>query len=498
MIVMKFGGTSVAGAAPMRQVAQIIRRFARRKPVVVVSALAGVTDDLLEMAGAAARGRTERMRRLLARLKSRHETTARELGLDGTGRKGAGGGPRGRVARDARRRAAAESWRADFAAAIAELESVLLGIALLREPGKRSLDLVVSFGERLSARLLAAHLVQIGLPARFADARDLIVTDDTHGSALVDIAATGQRSRRALRPLVRAGQIPIVTGFIGRSHQGATTTLGRSGSDYTAALMAEALRAKEIWIWKEVDGVCTADPRIVDGARVVPRLSYEEAAEMSHFGAEVIHPRTMQPARRAGIRIRIKNTFRPGGAGTVIASRPGRRGGPLLVGGLDGMALVTIEGSGIYGRPGMVLRLLSPVALAGTNIYMLSMSSSEYNISFAVLESEVDRTARALERDFREQGLFGEQVARLTVERGMALVSVVGADMRGQHGIAGRIFSALGDHGVNVVAIAQGSSEYNVTVIVRASTMDRAVRAVHDRLNTGRLPAVRPRLRVVR
>jgi len=483
---MKFGGTSVAGAAPMRQVGQIVRRFARRKPVVVVSALAGVTDDLLALGAAAARGRTDRTRRLLKRLRRRHEEVAEGLGLMGNG---------------GRTREVAKAWRADLAEAFTELDRVLHGIALLREPGMRSLDLVVSFGERLSARLLAAHLVQIGLPARFADARELVVTDDSHGNALVDIVATGRRTRRVLRPLVRAGQIPVVTGFIGRSRQGATTTLGRSGSDYTAALMAEALRAREIWIWKEVDGVCTADPRLVEGARVVPRLSYEEAAEMSHFGAEVIHPRTMQPARRAGIVIRIKNTFRPGGAGTVIAARPGRRGGPLLVGGLDGVALVTVEGSGIYGRPGMVLRVLSPVALAGTSIYMLSMSSSEYNISFAVAEADVDRTARLLERDFREQGLLGEHVARLTVERGMALVSVVGAGMRGQHGIAGRIFSALGDHGVNVVAIAQGSSEYNVSVIVRASTMQRAVRAVHDRLNAGRLPSLRarsPRLHLAR
>ena len=464
MIVMKFGGTSVAGVEPMRQVGQIVRRFARRKPVVVVSALAGVTDDLIAVASAAAHGRTARMSRLLARLRRRHEDVARGLGI-----------------------------RDGFAPVFAELEGVLRGIALLREPGTRSLDLVVSFGERLSARLLAGHLAQIGLASRFVDARDLIVTDDNHGNAAVDVAATGRATRRRLGPLVRGGEIPVVTGFIGRSRQGATTTLGRSGSDYTAALLAEALRAREIWIWKEVDGVCTADPRLVDGARVVPRISYEEAAEMSHFGAEVIHPRTMQPARRAGIVIRIKNTFRPGGAGTVIGSRPGPHGGPLLVGGLDGVALVTIEGSGIYGRPGMVLRLLSPVALAGTSIYMLSMSSSEYNISFAVLDSDVDRTVRALQRDFREQGLFGEDVARLTVERRMALVSVVGAALRGQLGIAGRIFSALGENGVNVVAIAQGSSEYNVTVIVKASMMEKAVRAVHDRLNAGRLPALRAR-----
>jgi aspartate kinase len=288
MIVMKFGGTSVAGAAQMRQVAQILRRFARRKPVVVVSALAGVTDELLALARAAARDQSGEIRRLTLSLKRRHEETARALGLERDI------GPYGRAAGD--------HWRTGLYDVLAELNEVLHGITLLRESGKRSLDLVMSFGERLSARLLASYLVRVGLPARDVDARDIVVTDDTHGGAHVDIPATGRRSRRVLRPLVRAGRMPIVTGFIGRSRQGATTTLGRSGSDYTAALLGEALRADEIWVWKEVDGVCTADPRIVAGARVVPRLSYEEAAELSHFGAQVIHPRTMQPARRAGIR----------------------------------------------------------------------------------------------------------------------------------------------------------------------------------------------------
>ena len=204
---------------------------------------------------------------------------------------------------------------------------------------------------------------------------------------------------------------------------------------------------------------------------------------MAHFGAEVIHPKTMQPARRGGIPIRIKNTFRPTLPGTVIAARSSGRGAPVLVSCMDGMALVTIEGTGIFGQPGMVMRLLTPVAMAGTNIYMISMSSSEYNISFAIREDDVDRTVKALQADFRERGYLGDKVARITVERRMCALAVVGAGMRGQHGIAGRIFSALGAQQVNVVAIAQGSSEYNITVIIRADAMRRAVRTIHQRLN---------------
>src|SRR6185503_11914439 len=230
------------------------------------------------------------------------------------------------------------------------------------------------------------------------------VTDESHGAAVVDFEATNRNVRKALLPGLRAGVVPVVTGYIGRTRSGATTTLGRSGSDYTAAILGGALRAKEVWIWKEVDGVCTADPNVVKNARVVARISYQEAAEMAHYGAEVIHPKTMLPARRAAIPIRIKNTFKPD-------------------------ALVTVEGTGIFGQPGMILRLLTPVALAGTNIYMISMSSSEYNISFAIMQSDLEKTLKALEKDFRDRGLLGEQVARITVERDMCSIAVVGAGM---------------------------------------------------------------------
>ncbi len=467
MITMKFGGTSLASAAEIRQVGQIVRRFAARRPVVVVSAMAGVTDDLIALAHQAVAGLPREVSRRIDRLQARHRNAVRALGV--------GGGADDRVERQ-------------IEALFSELEGVCHGVLLLRELSQRSLDLISSFGERLSGEIVAAHLRRLGLRAQFVDARDLIVTDENHGAAVVDFDATTRNLRRGLLPLVRAGGVPVVTGFIGRTRQGATTTLGRSGSDYTASILGYGLRAREVWIWKEVDGVCTADPGVVPNARVVSRISYQEAAEMAHFGAEVIHPKTMQPARRAGIPIRIKNTFKPAAAGTLITERPAGKGAPLLVSSMDRMALVTVEGVGIFGQPGMILQLLTPVALAGTNIYMISMSSSEYNISFAIMQSDVEKTMKALERDFRDRGLLGEQVARVTVERGMCAVAVVGAGMKGQHGIAGRVFSALGDQGVNVVAIAQGSSEYNITVVIKERDMRLAVRAIHDRLNVAHRP----------
>lgn len=471
MLVMKFGGTSLAGAAEVRRVGGIVRRLAGRRPVVVVSAMAAVTDDLIALAEEAVAGSPRRVGRRLDRLRRRHRKEAALLGL--------GGREAGGLARA-------------FEALFAELAEACHGVLLLRELSRRSLDLIASFGERLAGQMVAAHLRQIGLRAPYVDARDHIVTDENHGSAVVDFDTTNRNLRRALLGPLRGGAVPVLTGFIGRTREGATTTLGRGGSDYTAAIVGSALRAREIWIWKEVDGVCTADPRLVPGARVVPRISYEEAAEMAHYGAEVIHPKTMQPARRAGIPIRIKNTFRPAAPGTLIAARPAP-GAPLLVSSIDGMALVTVEGAGIFGQPGMILRLLTPVALAGTNIYMISMSSSEYNISFAIREADVTRTTKALEKDFRDRGMLGDQVARVTVERDMCALAVVGAGMKGQRGIAGRVFSALGDRGVNVVAIAQGSSEYNITVVIKGRDMRAAVRAIHDRLNGFRRASRRAR-----
>jgi aspartate kinase len=459
-------------------VGAIVRRFVARRPAVVVSAMAGVTDDLLALADVAHRGSPSQVARALDRLQARHRREARLLGAKGE---------------DGRR------LEQELDTLFMELEGVCHGILLLRELSRRSLDLIASFGERLSAHIVAAHLRRIGARAQAVDARDLIVTDENHGAAVVDFEATTRHTRKRLRPLLRAGVVPVVTGFIGRTRGGATTTLGRSGSDYTASILGYGLRAREIWIWKEVDGVCTADPNLVAHARVVPRISYQEAAEMAHYGAEVIHPKTMLPARRAGIPIRIKNTFKPTAPGTLITARPGRGQAPLLVSSIDGMALVTVEGTGIFGQPGMILRLLTPVANAGTNIYMISMSSSEYNISFAIRQEDVERTMKALEHDFKERGLLGEQVARITVERDMAAIAVVGAGMKGQHGIAGRVFSSLGDARVNVVAIAQGSSEYNITVVVRGRDARAGVRAIHDRLNVGRaaLRYRRPRLRLV-
>jgi aspartate kinase len=322
----------------------------------------------------------------------------------------------------------------------------------------------------------------------------MILTSGDHGAGRVDLKETDRRVRRTLRPLLRRGQVPVVTGFIGATREGVTTTLGRSGSDYTASILGAALGAAEIQIWKEVDGVCTADPSLIRDARVVPRLSYHEAAEISHFGAEVIHPQTMLPAMRHRINIRIKNTFRPEAAGTLITHRE-HRGTPLIISSIDDVSLVTVEGTGFIGTPGTILHVLKIVGDAGINIYMISMASSEYNLSFLIRREDTARAVAALERELRYEREVEGSIRNIGVESPMAVVAVVGSQMKGKVGVSGRVFGALGDGKVNVVAIAQGSSEYNISVVVRSRDMKRAMQCIHERLHLRRerRPAAAPR-----
>ena len=471
MIVMKFGGASLADADRIRNACGIVRAHRRRRPVVVLSALRGVTDDLIRTAEAASRGEATVVAREIAALGGRHGHVARRLFQD-----------------EARR----DAVLAHVARLVHELEDLCRGIGLLGELSRRSLDLVSSLGERFAARIMAAALAEAGLPGVYVDARTFLVTDENHGGAHVDAAATSRGLRRSVLPLVRRGQIPVVTGFIGRSAAGATTTLGRGGSDYTAAILGAGLGAEEIVVWKEVDGVCTADPTLVADARVVPRISYHEAAELSHFGAEVLHPRTMLPAMRKGIPIRVQNTLRPASPGTLITARGGRGRNPLIVSSIDHLSLVTVQGVGLVGSPGVVADALSEVATLGVNVYMVSMASSEYNVSFVIPSTDAARVQRHLTEALRVHHGGARDIESVRVESPVAIIAAVGARMKGQVGVAGRVFSALGKHGVNILAIAQGSSEYNISAVVARRDLKRAVHAIHGEVVANHRPARSP------
>lgn len=456
MKVLKFGGSSVAEPERISQVAEILKRYyeADERFTVVFSAFGGVTDQLQEMSRLAAEGDSA-YRELYQDFCERHYQTAEALLAD--------------IYLEEVRLV----WRDTFDL----LRNLLYGVFLLREASPRTQDLVMSFGERCSARLIAAFLTQSGVPADFLDARDLILTDSQFGSARVRFEETNEAisSHYATHDRVQ-----IVTGFIASSTDGLTTTLGRGGSDYTAAILAAALEADQIEIWTDVNGVLTADPRKVKRAFTIPSLTYAEAMEMSHFGAKVIYPPTLQPALSRGIPLLIKNTFSPDFEGTYIAESIDSSPFPVKgISSIHEVVLLTIQGSGMVGVPGTASRLFGALAAASCNVILITQGSSEHSISFAVAPDDSLRAKAAVEAAF-EYELKTGLLEPVKVEEDLSVVAVIGEEMRYRPGISGRLFSALGKNGVNVVAIAQGSSELNISVVVNLEDETKALNVLHD------------------
>jgi aspartokinase/homoserine dehydrogenase 1 len=447
--IHKFGGTSLGDASRIRNAARLLAAARRRRPVVAVaSAMGGVTDVLLQAACDAERGRIGVARKAVDALNARHAAAAKDLGV-----------------------------RFEEAP-LRELGAALEGVSLLRERTARVTDLVSSFGERLSAPLLAAVLAKAGVPARAVDARDMLVTDDRHGAATCDRKRSDPRVRRKLKPILAAGILPVVTGFIARSAKGETTTLGRSGSDTTAALLGAALSAHEVVIWTDVDGVLSADPRLVRGARLLPRLSYREAAEMTYFGAKVLHFPAVLPAIAEEIPLVIRNSFRPEIRGTTIAAKGDGTKGIHAVTAVPGMCLLSLDGRGMTGVPGIAARVFSATARLGVSVVMFSQASSEQNIALVIPEGDRARTVAALEQEFRWERLTGS-IDSVNARAPIAVVAAVGEGMRGTPGIAAKVFAAVARAKVNVESIAQGSSECNISFAVDGKDWVRAVRALH-------------------
>lgn len=455
LVVHKLGGTSLGDASRIVHAARLVAAASRRRRLVaVVSAMGGVTDLLLSAAHEAERGRLGPARKAVAALRERHEVAAEGIA-------GATGIP-----------------TAFDASPLAELETALAGISLLRERTPRVTDLVASFGERLSAPLFAAALSAAGVPARAVDARTFLVTDERHGAATCDRKKTDPRARRTLGALLAKGVVPVVTGFVGRAPSGETTTLGRSGSDTTAALLGAALGAKEVVIWTDVDGVLTADPRVVPKARLLKRLSYREAAEMTYFGAKVLHFPAVLPAVAARIPLVIRNSFAPDGPGTTISEKGDPRPGIRAVTAISGLCLLSLDGKGMTGIPGIAARVFGTTARLGVSVVMFSQASSEQNIAIVLPEADRARTAAALGQEFRYEKLVGS-IDGVAAKSPIAVVAAVGDGMRGTVGIAAKVFAAVARAGVNVEAIAQGSSECNISFAVDEKDHEAAVRALH-------------------
>ena len=348
---------------------------------------------------------------------------------------------------------------------------------MVRECSERTMDLVLSFGERLNCTLAAASFARCGLPTRYVDARQLIITDELHGHAAVDFAPSYSNIQRALRG---ADFVPVVTGFIAATKAGVTTTIGRNGSDYTASILGAALQAESIEIWTDVDGVLSADPRYVASAFVIPKISYQEAMELSYFGAEVLHPSTMIPAVERNIPVWIKNTLNPDADGTMI-SMESLATDNLITGiaSIERISLINIEGGGMVGLPGIASRIFAALGRAGVNIIMISQASSEHSICIVFRQDQMRAALESLRAELARE-IQTKHIQDLRVRDDLEIVAVIGEHMKGRPGISGRLFGALGRHDVNILAIAQGSSEMNISFVVEGSERERVLNIVHD------------------
>ena len=453
MKILKFGGSSVATAQRIQSVIEIIKPYQKDGVAVVFSAFGGVTDALIDVSQLALQGDTT-YRTKLEQLEKRHLEAVRELlSVQKQG-----------------------SILAQVKIKINELEDVLHGVFLVKERTARTLDYIMSFGERLSAYIIAEAMKDRSLQATFLDAREVIRTDDQFGNARVDFDVTNKQIRSHL---AEGTSLHVITGFIGVSESGETTTLGRSGSDYTAAIFAGALQAEALEIWTDVNGMMTADPRMVKKAFTVPQMSYEEAMELSHFGAKVIFPATMQPAMAGRIPIWIKNTFNPSFQGTLISNEI--TNGKIIKGisSLNGVSLINVTGSGLVGVVGVSMRLFGTLGTEKINVILISQASSEHSICFATESKYAKRAKVAIEKEFQYE-IQNEEMEEVVVENDFSIVAVVGEGMKHNPGTSGRMFSALGKNGVNVFAIAQGSSELNISAVVRQIDISKALNALHE------------------
>jgi len=457
MIVAKFGGTSVGAVAEIDRAARIIYNMRDEKPMVVLSAMARVTDSLLAAGEAALAGKSRERDDILWEIRSRHDQVILEL---------------------LKNRAAADGVHQTLASLWEEMQKVFTGVALLREMSVRSRDLISSFGERLITPIFAAYLNELGLRAEAVDARQYIITSDESEFLLVDFDETRKRCQKLVK-MAKSGIVPVITGFICSTADGVTTTLGRGGSDYSASIIGSCVKAAEIQIWTDVNGVMTADPRIVPEASVLDRVSYKEAAEMSYFGAKVLHPKTIMPAADEKIPIRIKNSFAPEVPGTLIsAETPMHQHGVKTVTSITGLMMVSVEGRGMIGVPGVAGRVFTTTARHKISVLMFSQGSSEQHISLVVSRQDGDETVKALRREFNSE-IERRRIDRISGAPEIAIIALVGEGMKGLPGVAARAFGLLGEGGVNILMIAQGSSELNLSFVVKQKDAPRAVQLLH-------------------
>jgi len=457
---MKFGGTSLAAGENFRRMASLVSRYVAQgcKVVAIISALEGVTDRLLEASEEAKRGNLESVYRFKGEITEEHLAAARRSINDKHVRE-----------------EVAEALRST----VDELEKVLTGIVYVGELTPKSRDYVLSFGERLSTYIAWGTLRDVGLNAQYYTGESVgIVTDSNFGEAKPLLNVTKHQVKSRLEPVLEEGVVPVITGYIAATQDGVTTTLGRGGSDYTATIIGAALGVDEVWIWTSVDGLMTSDPKIVPSAKVIPKISFQEATEMAIFGAKVMHPRALEPAMEENIPVRIRNIFNPENPGTLIVREQMVKPVDVVkaIALVKDVALVNVSGAGMIGAPGTAAKVFGVLGRNDVNILMISQSVSEANISFIIERRSLEKAVNALEIALLGRGLIRE----VTAEDDVCVVAVVGAGMRGTPGVASRVFSAVARRGINVRMIAQGSSELNISFAVKKSDGEDAVQAIHE------------------
>jgi len=465
-LVMKFGGTSVGSADALIKATQIVKDARAEFPrvVVITSAMSGVTNLLLDSAALAAKGKVDSLPSAESTLREKHFAAADALIKDESLR---------------------EQTKAEINALIQSLVDLCKAIAVLGEASPRALDTVASIGERMSVRLLGAVVNEAGIKAKAIESTEFIITNAHYQSAHPDFKATTEKTRAILNPLLDDGIVPVTTGFIGATPEGAITTLGRGGSDYSAAVIGSVLPADDVWIWTDVDGVMTTDPRIVKDAITLPEITYSEIAELAYYGAKVLHPKTIRPVVDAGIGLRICNTFNPSHPGTrLIANVPSdshARDGKVVkaVTAIRNQRLVTIEGRGMLGVPGVAARAFGAVASTKTSVPLITQASSEQSICFAVPSESADSVISALQAVFASE-IEDEDIDRVWMTEDVSIITVVGVGMRHTPGVAGQVFTQLGNNKANVLAIAQGSSEVSISLVVASVDTELAVSSLHE------------------
>ncbi len=464
---MKFGGTSIATGENIRRVAKIVAHTVKKdcKVIVVVSALAGITNQLAVEANQAKKKNENQIQKFMRKLIEKHVATAKKA---------------------IENKSIQKDVEKVIKKTVNALEKVLTGICYVGEITPKSMDYVMSFGERLSAPIVEGALQDLKLQTQCFTGKEAgIVTDDNFGEAKPLMNVTTHQAKGRLEPLLERNFVPVVTGYIAATQDGVVTTLGRGGSDYTATILGVALAADEVWIWTDVDGIMTTDPKIVPSAKMLPQLSYGEAAEMAIFGAKAMHPSALEPVIQAGIPVRIRNVFNPENHGTLIADGQEVKSKEVVkaVAMIKDVAMINIKGTAMVGAPGSYSKIFDVLGKNKINIMMVSTAVSEANISLIIRRNLLGRTLSTLEIAF----LGGSLVNEITSEDDVCVIAAMGANMKGTLGVASRIFTAIAQESINIRMIAQGSSELNISFVVKEKDGEAAVRAIHKEFKLDRI-----------